>query len=183
MSKLKIIQYPFKNLDKIKDRNGKIYKLGTYKKWAIVIHWVAIDAPVKNVINFCDKVENVSRAQWGYSISKRGVIYQHMPEEMESWHASNSEYNEHSIGIEVVWMDDYIGGTLVEKSLIELIQDICTRHDIREVTRHHDTIKQNNEKILAGKRVGKQRFVKNCPNFFTGKNESNWVEFKKKIKL
>jgi N-acetylmuramoyl-L-alanine amidase len=72
-----------------------------------------------------------SRVSCHYMISRKGEIYQLVPEELAAWHAGSSAMNHRSVGIEVVATVDAKGmEEEQEDALIELMQDVMQRHSI-----------------------------------------------------
>lgn len=104
----------------------------------LIIHYTGMKSGEEALQRMCDPDAEVSAH---YMIEEDGRIYQLVEEGMRAWHAGKSywdgrnDINSHSIGIELVnpgheW--GYRDFSEIQISrLIELIQDIKTRHAIR----------------------------------------------------
>lgn len=80
-----------------------------------------------------------SRVSAHYLIARDGTIYKMVPEPKKAWHARQE--NSRSIGIEIEAHQGATGMTQVQnESLVDLISDIKSRHDIERIVCHRDVV-------------------------------------------
>ena len=147
-------------------------KIGTIKQ--VVVHWVANPgtAAINNRNYFeglkagkKDAKGNYIYASSHYIIGLAGEIIQCVPESEVAYHANQA--NRQAIGIENChpdWNGQFNPKTY--ESLIKLLADICTRHNLDPMTgiiRHHD---------VTGK---------DCPKYYI-QNPAEWEKLKNDVK-
>lgn len=99
----------------------------------IVVHYTAMDGPKPALDRLCDPAFEVSAH---YLIGQGGQIWQMVDEAQRAWHAGRgawgacTDINSASIGIELCNRGDHPYPQAQIDSLITLMRDIQTRHDI-----------------------------------------------------
>ena len=120
------------NITKRESPNFNARKGGMVARY-VILHFTAMDSAAEACDRLCDREFEVSAH---YLIGKDGAVIQMVDENDRAWHAGASNWcgitdmNSCSIGIEL----DNNGARPFEdaqyEALIELIREICARHDI-----------------------------------------------------
>jgi len=116
----------------------------------IIIHSMVAPEPVAAALRFsathCKSCLDHYEVSAHYMIERRGEVWQLVPEDKRAWHAGESSMpfdddsrtgvNAFSIGIELLCSEEEPATEAQYRSLIELIADILSRYNIKNVLGH-----------------------------------------------
>lgn len=131
----------------------------------ITIHCAVGLANSNSIARYLDTMTDDSSAN--YCIGKDGDITCMIPEKYRSWCSSNTANDDRSITIEVAseTSSPYKVPTLAMASLIDLLVDICSRHDMR-LKWSWDANERRNHVAGVNMTVHRDFAAKSCPGDF-----------------
>lgn len=120
-------------------RPGRVYE----RKY-VVIHDTANNTPNAGALMHSNYLKTTTRvASWHYTVDDT-IIYQHIPDNEEAWHAGDAEGNRYGIGIETC-VNPEVDYTVVMRKTAKLAAQLLYRYDLslKDIRQHYDFTKKD----------------------------------------